>query len=248
MAKIMDSSEQTYIQPVSDSIQKTGIRKGRMAMFVIFFVLLMDQFLKIWIKTHMTLGDQIPVIENFFYIHFTENYGMAFGLELEGVYGKLLLSLFRILAVGGIAWYLISIVKQKAHSGLIFCLSLIMAGALGNILDSAFYGLIFSESTPMDSAIFLPEEGGYAGFLHGAVVDMFYFNSHFDSTFWSSEPYTFSFPIFNISDSAITIGVIVILIFKRRFFKHEKKEVQVTDTPGFTDNPDEGEGNTSVNQ
>jgi len=170
----------------------------------------------------MTLGEQIPVIENFFYIHFTENFGMAFGLELEGSYGKLLLSLFRILAVGGIGWYLYTLVKQKEHPGLICSISLIMSGAIGNILDSAFYGMLFSESTPMDTATFLPVEGGYAGFLHGAVVDMFYFNSHFDHVFWSDEPYTFSFPIFNISDSAITVGVIIILLFQKRFFKKEE--------------------------
>ena len=181
----------------------------------------------------MTLGDQISVIENLFYIHFTENYGMAFGLELEGTYGKLLLSLFRILAVGGIGWYLYTLVKEKTHSGLIFSISLIMAGAIGNILDSAFYGLIFSESTPMDAATFLPAEGGYAGFLHGAVVDMFYFNTHLEHVFWSKEPFTFSFPIFNVSDSAITIGVIIILIFQRRFFK---KEIQNgTDNKSITD-------------
>ncbi len=194
------------------------------AAIIVFVVLFIDQFVKIWIKTHMTLGDQIAVIDNLFYIHFTENYGMAFGLELEGTYGKLLLSLFRILAVGGIGWYLYSLVKQKAHNGLVFSISLIMAGAIGNILDSAFYGLMFSESTPMDAAAFLPEEGGYAGFLHGAVVDMFYFNSHFDHVFWSDGPYTFSFPIFNISDSAITIGVVIILLFQKRFFKHDHKE------------------------
>lgn len=192
------------------------------AALIVFFVLLIDQFVKMWIKTHMTLGEQISVIENFFYIHFTENYGMAFGLELEGTYGKLLLSLFRILAVFGIGWYLFILVKQKAHSGLIFSISLIMAGAIGNILDSAFYGLIFSESTPLDNATFFPAESGYAGFLHGAVVDMFYFYSHFDHVFWSKEPFTFSFPIFNISDSAITIGVLIILIFQRRFFKKEQ--------------------------
>ena len=194
------------------------------AALIVFLVLLIDQVVKIWIKTHMTLGDQIPVIENLFYIHFTENYGMAFGLELQGSYGKILLSLFRILAVGGIGWYLFTLIKQKAHSGLIFSISLIMAGAMGNILDSAFYGLIFSESSPMDVAMFLPQEGGYAGFLHGAVVDMFYFNSHIEHVFWSKQPFNFSFPIFNISDSAITIGVVIILIFQRRFFKHEPKE------------------------
>lgn len=183
----------------------------------------------------MALGDQIPVIENLFYIHFTENYGMAFGLELEGTYGKLFLSLFRVLAVGGIGWYLYSLIKEKAHVGLIASISLIMAGAIGNILDSAFYGLLFSESTPMDVATFLPDEGGYAKFLHGAVVDMFYFNSYFDHVFWSEHPFTFSFPIFNISDSAITIGVIIILIFQKRFFKHEKQAAEVTDSLGFTD-------------
>jgi signal peptidase II len=192
------------------------------AALIVFLVLFIDQVVKIWIKTHMTLGEQIPVIENLFYIHFTENYGMAFGMELEGTYGKLLLSLFRILAVGGIGWYLFTLVREKAHPGLIFSIALIMAGAIGNILDSAFYGLLFSESTPLDTAVFLPEEGGYAGFLHGAVVDLFYFNSHFESVFWSDEPYTFSFPIFNVSDSAITVGVVIILIFQRRFFRKEE--------------------------
>ena len=199
------------------------------AALVVFIVLLIDQFVKIWIKTHMSLGDQVAVIDNLFYIHFTENYGMAFGLELEGTYGKLLLSLFRILAVGGIGWYLYLLVNQKAHGGLVFSISLIMAGAIGNILDSAFYGLMFSESTPMDAAVFLPVEGGYAGFLHGAVVDMFYFNSHFDHVFWSEQPFTFSFPIFNISDSAITIGVVIILFFQRRFFKKEEVPTVIED-------------------
>lgn len=195
------------------------------AALIVFVVLLTDQITKIWIKTHMTLGEQIPVIENLFYIHFTENYGMAFGLELEGSYGKLLLSLFRILAVGGIGWYLYSLVKQKEHFGLIFSISLIMAGAIGNILDSAFYGLMFSESSPMDVAVFMPEEGGYAKFLHGAVVDMFYFNSHFDHVFWSDGPFTFSFPIFNVSDTAITVGVIIIFLFQKKFFKKEEPVV-----------------------
>lgn len=189
----------------------------------------------------MTLGDQVPVIDNFFYIHFTENYGMAFGLELEGSYGKLLLSLFRILAVGGIGWYLFSLVKGKEHPGFIFSISLIMAGAIGNILDSAFYGLLFSESTPMDTSIFLPAEGGYAGFLHGAVVDMFYFNTHLEHVFWSDQPFTFSFPIFNVSDSAITIGVLVILLFQKRFFKKEE-HVPVADTP-VTENQQPSENN-----
>ena len=198
----------------------------------------------------MTLGDQIPVIENLFYIHFTENYGMAFGLELEVTYGKLFLSLFRVLAVGGIGWYLYSLIKEKAHGGLIASISLIMAGAIGNIIDSAFYGLLFSESTPMDVATFLPPEGGYAKFLHGAVVDMFYFNSYLDRVFWSEQPFTFSFPIFNISDSAITVGVVIILLFQKKFFKHEKQLSSVTDSTQFTEidkNENKPHANESVN-
>lgn len=213
--------------------ERQWISPMKRAALIVFLVLLVDQVSKIWIKTNMTLGDQIPVIENFFYIHFTENYGMAFGLELEGTYGKLLLSLFRILAVGGIGWYLYTLVKEKEHPGFISCIALIMAGAIGNILDSAFYGKLFSESTPMDTSVFLPVEGGYAGYLHGAVVDMFYFNSHFDHVFWSDQPFTFSFPIFNISDSAITIGVIIILIFQKRFFKKEIRSG--TDNESVTD-------------
>jgi signal peptidase II len=217
------------------SLLPTTFALVKKAALTVFIVLLLDQILKIWIKTHMSLGDQIPVINNLFYIHFTENFGMAFGLELEGSYGKLLLSIFRILAVGGIGWYLYTLVKKKEHSGLIFSISLIMAGAIGNILDSAFYGMLFSESTPMDISMFLPVEGGYARFLHGAVVDMFYFNSHFDHVFWSDGPYTFSFPIFNISDSAITIGVAIILLFQKRFYL---ASVEDSVSPPSIDNSD----------
>lgn len=174
----------------------------------------------------MLLGEQISVIENLFYIHFTENYGMAFGFELEGSYGKLLLSMFRILAVGGIGYYLYYLVKEKSHPGLIFSIALIMAGAIGNILDSAFYGLLFSESTMFEKSVFMPETGGYAEFLHGAVVDMFYFNTNIEHVFWSTQPFHFSFPIFNVSDTAITVGVVIIFLFQKPFFKNEKKETE----------------------
>lgn len=215
----MDDTEEKSVQRPSVPFIMGGAKGGLMATLIILLVLLIDQVVKIWVKTHMTLGEHFTVIENFFYIHFTENYGMAFGLELRGEYGKLFLSLFRIVAVFGIGWYLFTLVKQKAHSGLIACISLVMAGAIGNIIDSAFYGLLFSESTPLEVATLFPTQGGYAGFLHGAVVDMFYFYSHFDKTFWSNEPFTFSFPVFNVSDSAITVGIALILIFQRRFYK-----------------------------
>ena len=208
------------------------------AALIVFLVLLIDQTVKIWVKTHMIPGENgaITVISNFFYIHFTENPGMAFGLQIEGTYGKLFLSLFRILAVAGIGWYLWILVKQKAHRGLIFCIALIMAGAMGNIIDSAFYGLIFSESSWSDTtAVLFPDGGGYAGFLHGAVVDMFYFKTHLDRVFWSSEPFDFSFPIFNVSDSAITIGVLIIFFFNKRFFR--KEEIPVP--PSVSESPAE---------
>ena len=147
---------------------------------------------------------------------------MAFGLELEGSYGKLFLSLFRIIAVTGIGWYLWHLIKKGANQGLIVSLSLIFAGALGNIIDSAFYGLIFSDSTYQLATLF-PEEGGYGDFLFGRVVDMLYFpliEGRFPEwfPFWSAEPFIFFRPVFNIADSAISIGIFIIILFQRKFF------------------------------
>src|SRR5688572_28501454 len=152
---------------------RNGISLKR-SLLLIFLVLLIDQTLKIWIKTHMYLGEEFPVFGNWFRIHFTENNGMAFGLEFGVSFGKLLLSVIRIVAVIGIGWYLVHLVRTKANSGLIACFSLIFAGAIGNIIDSAFYGLIFSDSMHQLATLF-PPEGGYASFLHGRVVDMLYF-------------------------------------------------------------------------
>jgi signal peptidase II len=194
------------------------------AAFIIFFVLIADQILKIWIKTHMTLGEGIPVFGNWFILHFTENEGMAFGMRFGGSFGKLILSIFRIIAVAGIGWYLIHIIKQGAKTGLVICISLIFAGALGNIIDSAFYGMIFSESKLHEVATMFPPEGGYGSFLHGKVVDMLYFpliKGIYPSWIpvWGGSQFIFFRPVFNIADSSITVGVISLILFQRKFFK-----------------------------
>jgi len=176
----------------------------------------------------MYLGQEYHVLGNWFIIHFTENNGMAFGYELGIQYGKIFLSVFRIIAVIGIAWYLIGLIKTKAHSVLIVSLSLIFAGALGNIIDSAFYGLLFSNSD-YEVAQFLPSDGAYSSFLHGKVVDMFYFpiiEGHFPSwfPFWGSEEFIFFRPVFNLSDASITIGVFIIILFQSKYFRAQSND------------------------
>jgi signal peptidase II len=145
------------------------------AALIVIFILIADQVLKIWIKTHMTLGQEIPVLGNWFILHFTENEGMAFGMTFGGRTGKLLLSIFRIIAVIIIGYYIYRLRQKSPHPGLIISFSFIMAGALGNIIDSAFYGLIFNQSSYHTVATIFPPEGGYNSFLHGKVVDMLYF-------------------------------------------------------------------------
>lgn len=195
---------------------------------IITLVLLIDQFVKIWIKTHMHLREEFSVFGNWFLIHFTENNGMAFGMELGGEWGKLALSIFRIVAVAGIGYFLNKLYKENAPPGVVAGFSLIFAGAVGNIIDSAFYGLIFSESSFYEAARMFPEEGGYATFLHGKVVDMLYFpliEGNYPEWFpvWGGESFIFFRPVFNIADSSITIGVLLILIFQRDFFRSEPK-------------------------
>ena len=196
---------------------------AKKSVLIVLLIILLDQALKIWIKTHMVLGQEYHILGNWFIIHFIENNGMAFGMEIAGKFGKIILSLFRIGAVAGIGWYLIYLIKQKAPTGLIITISIIMAGAVGNIIDSAFYGMIFSNSYYHVAGMF-PAEGGYSSFLHGRVVDMFYFpiiKGTFPEwiPFRGGDSFIFFRPVFNNADSSITVGVTLILIFQKRFFK-----------------------------
>ena len=189
-------------------------------LIVIFSVLLFDQVLKIWVKTNMEISEEIPIFGNWFIIHFTENNGMAFGAEIPWEYGKLALSLFRILEVGIIGWYLFGLPQKGASKGLMVSGSLVFAGAIGNIIDSVFYGVLFNDSF-YQVASFMPEGGGYADFLFGRVVDMLYFPlwEGYLPEWLGGDYFIFFRPVFNIADSAISIGVASILLFHRNFFK-----------------------------
>lgn len=198
---------------------------------VIFALIVIDQIIKILVKTHLCIGETIPVIGNWFNICFVENEGMAFGLSLGQNIGKLLLSLIRVVLIVLLCWYLHKRIKEDKMDGLqlaIFCM--VIAGALGNILDSMFYGLIFTESTPLTVAQAF--SGGYAPFLYGKVVDMFYFPLFpIPESFplWGG---SYFFPaIFNFADSCITVGLIMMLIFNKRFFSEnaEKKETETVE-------------------
>ncbi len=203
------------------------------SILLVILILILDQAVKIWIKTHMVIGDEYSVFGNWFIIHFTENNGMAFGMEFWGKFGKLFLSLFRLAAIGLIGYYVYQLIKQKASTGLVLGISAILAGALGNLIDSAFYGLIFSDSFT-EIAKFFPAGGGYASFLHGRVVDMLYFpiiDTSYPHWFpWvGGQHFVFFSPVFNLADSAITSGVFYLLIFQRKVLlgTANKKEKEV---------------------
>ncbi len=208
----------------------------RKPLLIVFIVLLIDQLIKIYIKTHFFLGEEIHLAGDWAIIHFTENNGMAYGMEFGGEFGKLFLSVFRIFAVGGIGYYMWTLTKNKEDKLYIVCIALIFAGALGNIIDSAFYGVMFSDSN-YEVARFLPEEGGYAGFLHGKVVDMFYFpiiEGHFPAwvPIWGTEEFEFFRPVFNFADFSISVGVGMIIFYQKRFFGKKKTD---DTTPEDTD-------------
>ena len=203
------------------------LSKGFWSVTIIILLLVIDQVSKIWIKTHFMLGEEIQITE-WFRIKFVENNGMAMGIELGG---KLFLSIFRILASFAIIYYIYNLIRKNFSLGYIICVSLIFAGAVGNIIDSIFYGVTFSESTSYSVAELFPADGGYSTWLHGKVVDMFYFPL-FDFKWPSWLPFIggkhFEFfqYIFNIADACISVGLFILLIFYRNTFANsfEKKE------------------------
>jgi signal peptidase II len=204
--------------------------KKRNAFLIIFLIVIADQVLKIYVKTHYHPGESHPVLGNWFRLYFIENEGMAYGWKLGGGLGKIVLTLFRLAAVIFGVFYLNRIIKRKYHPGYIICVSLVFAGALGNLLDSMFYGLIFDNNSFDTYAVatLFPKKG-YAGFLHGNVVDMLYLPLvHVDKVanwvpFWGGMPFSFFNYIFNIADASVSLGVICILVFKKHFFKLKTK-------------------------
>ncbi len=182
--------------------------------FVAALIVLADQIIKLWVRNHMFLGEEIHFLGNKGMLRYTENNGMAFGMEFGGEIGKLALTLFRIGAVIAIGYGLVYLIKHKYHRGLIMNVALILAGALGNIIDSTFYGIIYH----------------YAPLFHGRVVDMFYFpllSGHFPNwlPFWGGQDFEFFRPIFNLADAAISIGVILIIIYQKHYFKQHIPEL-----------------------
>lgn len=201
---------------------------GKQVALIVFMLLLIDQAVKIWIKTHMTIGESIPVFGNWFQIYFIENNGMAFGMQFGGAIGKFFLTALRLVLIGVIIYYVKKLIESGSSRAFLTGVALILVGAIGNVIDSMLYGIVFSESNFTQVASLFPEGGGYAPFMFGKVVDMLYFPI-IDTTlpqwfpFKGGEQFIFFRPIFNIADSCITIGVFYLLLFKRKELMHALK-------------------------
>ncbi len=210
---------------------------------IVLLVLFADQALKIWVKLSFFYDSAISILGDKGYLHFIENRGMAFGMEFGGEWGKLLLTLFRIAAVTGIGYSLYRMIQRGASTGLVISVSLILAGALGNIIDSTFYGVLFSASSPFEKAVMFPVDGGYAPLLHGAVVDMFYFPLWEGRLpgwlpVWGGDHFVFFRPVFNIADAAITVGVVLFVLSQRNTTEKEDRAIDPSVTPVMeTDQP-----------
>ena len=205
------------------------ISKGTKLLIMGIVLVVIDQVIKILVKTNMSIGEHFNVIGNWFQIYFIENEGMAFGMKFGGQTGKLLLSIFRIVLFGALVYWIRALLKKDTPAGVLVGLALITTGALGNIIDCMFYGILFGESTYTSVAQFLPEGGGYAPFFFGKVVDMFYFPI-IDTTFpeWmpliGGNPFRFFAPVFNFADSCVTCGALYLIFFQWRFFAREEKK------------------------
>ncbi len=195
-------------------LQKQILSDGWLAAIVVVGAIVIDQLIKIWVKTNMTLHESIRVFD-WFYISFIENNGMAYGMQIGS---KLALSLFRVAAIGLLAYYLWLQVHNKARTGYIVCLAMVLAGAIGNLIDCMFYGMMFNASSPHYLSYFVPFGSGYAPFLMGRVVDMFYFPLIVTTwpdwvPYWGGEEFVFFSPVFNFADANISVGVVLLLLF-----------------------------------
>jgi len=213
--------------------------KARNVVFIILAVIIADQALKFYIKLNFFAGEEHRVIGNWFKLHFVENEGMAWGWKFGGGFGKIFLTMFRLVAVIWGSFLLRDFIRKKYHTGFIFCAALIYAGALGNLLDSMFYGLIFDNSDFFrgNVAHLFPAAGGYAKFLHGRVVDMLYFpiitDAHYPSwiPYFGGKYFEFFEPVFNIADASISTGVIALLVFQNKFLHKHQEHTEVVAVP-----------------